>query len=81
MVTLSTLEGRVAKLEAEAKRACSRVFRGVVTMLPGETAEDAIARTVPPGMVPGSLLVVPQVMTDDEWAAMVAEMRAGHAGA
>lgn len=78
MVTLSMLERRIALLEAQAKRASSRVFRGVVTMQPGETAEDAIARTVPPGMVRGSLLVVPQVMTDDEWAAMVANMRLDH---
>ena len=62
------LKKRLAALEQGSPQA--QKFSGVVTYGRNETQEQAIERARRDGMT-GSILIVPEVMTFEEWAEMM----------
>lgn len=68
------MSSRKARLLA-AEAATGAIRRGgVMRLLPGETAEEALARAGVEGRT-GSFLVVPPAMTETAWEAMAAQQQ------
>lgn len=65
------LAARIAELESAGDRAVG----GVLEMLPGETADKAIARATANGGS-GGVLLIPAPLTADEWEGLAVRQQA-----